>query len=257
MDRYDDFQQYCAAKHRIYQHCENAIINLDEGLSWEGALDQGVSKIGFTLNKPMKNTFGILREHLAFGDKALMPITEMKLQGQHHSQNALACLALGYAIGLPFDPMLDILKNFPGLSHRCEWVAEKKGVHWYNDSKATNVGAALAAIETLGKRPTGKMILILGGDAKNADLSSIKSAVIQYAAHVIVLGKDAPRFVELLAGSISLTLVNSLEEAVVKAAEIAEKNDIVLLSPACASLDMFKNYEHRGQVFVQAVEGLS
>jgi UDP-N-acetylmuramoylalanine--D-glutamate ligase len=194
--------------------------------------------------------------YLAFGEELLMPTQEMKLQGPHHNQNALACLALGYAIGLAFDPMLEILKEFSGLSHRCQLVAERKGIKWYNDSKATNVGAALAAIETLGASSGQKMILILGGDAKNADLSSLKPAVLKYASHVVLLGKDAPRFAELLGGQIPMSRVSSLEEAVEKASEIATKNEIVLLSPACASLDMFNNYEHRGQVFVEAVEHL-
>ncbi len=260
MDRYDTFELYCAAKRKIYQGCENAIINLDDPVSWAGALDNQSSQLSFTLKKPQKNEFGIIQKnnqsYLAFGETELMPTHEMKLHGQHHNQNALACLALGHAIGLDFPPMLQILREFSGLTHRCELIAEKKGVQWYNDSKATNVGAALAAIETLGQSTGRKMILILGGDAKNADLQDLKAPVLKYASHVLLLGKDAPRFVELLRGHLPLTMVSTLEEAVEKASEIASKNEIVLLSPACASLDMFTNYEHRGKVFVQAVEAL-
>lgn len=256
MDRYDTLEQYAQAKQRIYMNCENPIVNLDEPSSWE-AIRSGKNNIGFTLKKPGKNEFGIIENNLAFGDKILMPISKMKLQGQHHNQNALACLALGYAIHLSFEPMLQVLSEFSGLTHRCQLIAEKNGVQWYDDSKGTNVGASVAAIETLGQAQRGKMIVILGGLAKNADLSSLKPPILKYASHALLLGQDAPRFVELLADDFPFTLVDSLEAAVKKAAEIAQKNDIVLLSPACASFDMFSNYEHRGQVFVEAVEGLS
>lgn len=259
MDRYDTFEAYCEAKLKIYQGAEKAIINRDDPVCANVALDLKTQKLFFTLKKPDQNEFGMLADehsYLALGERCLMPVEQMKLQGLHHDQNALACLALGHAIGLPFAPMLDVLKEFSGLSHRCQLIAERNGIQWYNDSKATNVGAALAAIETLGQSSRRKIILILGGDAKNADLSALKPAVMKYASHVLLLGKDAPRFVELFAGQIPMTQVGGLEEAVEKASKMAKENEIVLLSPACASLDMFNNYEHRGQVFMQAVEHL-
>ncbi|WP_318186623.1 glutamate ligase domain-containing protein, partial [Pseudomonas fluorescens] len=161
------------------------------------------------------------------------------------------------AAGLPFEPMLAALREFAGLAHRCQWVREHNAVSWYDDSKATNVGAALAAIEGLGADIDGKLVLIAGGDGKGADFAALREPVARYCRAVVLLGRDAQRLGQALAGQVPQIYVNTLDEAVLQCAALAQPGDAVLLSPACASLDMFKNFEQRGQLFAQAVEGLA
>jgi UDP-N-acetylmuramoylalanine--D-glutamate ligase len=155
------------------------------------------------------------------------------------------------------DAMLSSLRSFTGLEHRCQWLREREGVSYYNDSKATNVGAALAAIEGLGADIPGKLVLIAGGDGKGADFSGLRTPVTAHCRAVVLLGRDAERLAQTLGDAVPLIRVTSLEEAVQRSAEVAQSGDAVLLSPACASLDMFKNYEERGRLFAQAVEGLA
>ena len=150
-------------------------------------------------------------------------------------------------------PMLLALQTFPGLEHRCQWLRTVQGVQWYNDSKATNVGAALAAIEGLGAGNAGKLVLIAGGDGKGADFTSLRAPVAQYCRAVVLLGRDAQQVADALAGTVKIEQVTTLQEAVLKAAQLAQEGDSVLLAPACARLDMFKNFEHRGELFAQAV----
>ena len=153
--------------------------------------------------------------------------------------------------------MLESLRNFGGLAHRCQWVRELNGVNYYDDSKATNVGAALAAIEGLGADIDGKLVLIAGGDGKGADFSALRAPVAEHCRAVVLLGRDAELLAEALGDSVALIRVRTLEEAVHKSAELAEPGDAVLLSPACASLDMFKNFEERGRLFAQAAGELA
>lgn len=194
---------------------------------------------------------------IVFNNEPLLPLDKLKIRGSHNWSNAMAALALGHAVGLPFEAMIEALVNFKGLPHRCEWVADKAGVVYYNDSKATNVGAALAAIDGLGRDVTGKLVLIAGGDGKGADFNSLKEPIKNYCRAVILLGKDAPLIEKILDTAIPRIYVSSIEQAVAEASKLAEKNDAVLLAPACASWDMFKNFEERGQLFAEAVKGLS
>jgi UDP-N-acetylmuramoylalanine--D-glutamate ligase len=159
-------------------------------------------------------------------------------------------------MGLPMEAMLATLRQFAGLAHRCQWVGTRQAVSYYDDSKATNVGAALAAIEGLGADITGKLVLIAGGDGKGADFSALQAPVGRFCRAVVLLGRDAELLADALGDAAPLIRVKTLEEAVARAAELAEAGDAVLLSPACASLDMFKNFEERGRLFAQAVEGL-
>jgi UDP-N-acetylmuramoylalanine--D-glutamate ligase len=186
-----------------------------------------------------------------------MPVRELKIRGAHNQSNALAALALGHAVGLPFAPMLEALREFTGLAHRCQWVRERNGVNWYDDSKATNVGAALAAIEGLGADIDGKLVLIAGGDGKGADFSALREPVARFCRAVVLLGRDAERLAQSLGEGVHQVRVKTLDEAVQQCAELAEPGDAVLLSPACASLDMFKNFEERGRLFARAAEGLA
>jgi UDP-N-acetylmuramoylalanine--D-glutamate ligase len=259
MDRYSGLPAYHQAKHRIFRGARQVVVNRDDRLS-RPLVGEDVPTWTFGLGKPDFKGFGLFEEkgekYLAFQFEALMPVRELKMRGAHNQSNALAALALGHAVGLPFRPMLDTLRRFTGLPHRCQWVGERAGVSYYDDSKATNVGAALAAIEGLGADIDGKLVLIAGGDGKGADFSALRAPVARYCRAVVLLGRDAPRLAEALGEAAVLIRVASLEEAVQRAAECAESGDAVLLSPACASLDMFKNFEERGRLFAAAVEAL-
>ena len=260
MDRYDGMAQYHLAKHRIFRGARQVVVNRDDALSRPLIADQ-VPCWTFGLGKPDFKRFGLIEEggekYLAFQFETLMPTAELKIRGAHNQSNALAALALGHAVGLPFEAMLDTLRNFAGLPHRCQWVRELRGVGYYDDSKATNVGAALAAIEGLGADIAGKLVLIAGGDGKGADFSALKAPVAKFCRAVVLLGRDAEQIAEALGDAAPLVRVKTLDEAVQRCAELAQGGDAVLLSPACASLDMFKNFEERGRLFARAVEGLS
>ena len=259
MDRYADLQAYHLAKHRIFRGARQVVINRDDALSRPLVADQ-LPCWTFGLGKPDFRGFGLVEENgekwLAFQFEPLMPARELKIRGAHNQANALAALALGHAVGLPFAPMLDTLKTFAGLPHRCQWVRERREVNYYDDSKATNVGAALAAIEGLGADIDGQLVLIAGGDGKGADFSSLRGPVAQHCRAVVLLGRDAGLIADALGDAVPQVRVASLDEAVQRCAELAEPGDAVLLSPACASLDMFKNFEERGRLFAAAVEAL-
>lgn len=260
MDRYADMQAYHLAKHRIFRGARQVVVNRGDALSRPLVADQ-LPCWSFGLNKPDFKAFGLIEEdgekYLAYQFEKLMPVRELKVRGAHNQANALAALALGHAVGLPFEPMLAALREFTGLAHRCQWVRELRGVAYYDDSKATNVGAALAAIEGLGADIDGKLVLIAGGDGKGADFSGLTAPVARYCRAVVLLGRDAELIAAALGDAVPLVRVKTLDEAVQRCAELAREGDAVLLSPACASLDMFKNFEERGRLFAQAAEGLS
>ncbi|WP_137818124.1 UDP-N-acetylmuramoyl-L-alanine--D-glutamate ligase [Pseudomonas sp. 2FG] len=261
MDRYSGLPAYHQAKHRIFRGARQVVVNRQDGLS-RPLIGEQVPCWTFGLNKPDFKGFGLIEEggekHLAFQFETLMPVRELKVRGAHNQANALAALALGHALGLPFAPMLQALRAFSGLAHRCQWLRERAGVSYYDDSKATNVGAALAAIEGLGADIVGKLVLVAGGDGKGADFSALRAPVGKHCRAVLLLGRDAQLLAAALDGEgVPLIHVKTLEEAVRKAAELTQAGDAVLLSPACASLDMFKNFEERGRLFAQAVEALS
>lgn len=258
MDRYETLVDYQMAKHRIYQHCETAVCYRDDPLT---DVKTTVSKkIYFTLGEPGEEEFGITRDetgaYLAFGNQKLIATTELPVIGGHYHANALASLAIGYGYGLPFEPMLRVLRDFKGLPHRCQFVREYHRVRWYNDSKGTNVGATQAAIEGLGREINGKLILIAGGIGKNADFRVLTPVIEQYSRHVVLIGRDANDMARAIDGKVDVTFAKSMDEAVALAATLALPGDAVLLSPACASFDMFKHFEHRGDVFMEIVERL-
>ena len=259
MDRYSGLPAYHQAKHRIFRGARQVVVNRDDRLSRPLVADD-LPTWTFGLGKPDFKGFGLFEEkgekYLAFQFDALMPVRELKMRGAHNQSNALAALALGHAVGLPFEPMLETLRQFVGLPHRCQWVGQRSDVSYYDDSKATNVGAALAAIEGLGADIDGKLVLIAGGDGKGADFSALRAPIARYCRAVVLLGRDAQRLAAALADATTLVHVATLGEAVQRAAECAEAGDAVLLSPACASLDMFKNFEERGRLFAAAVEAL-
>jgi UDP-N-acetylmuramoylalanine--D-glutamate ligase len=215
------------------------------------------NQIKFTLNEPEDNEFGLVEHNdgssaLYLGKQRLIAVDELSIKGSHNVQNALAALALGHAIGLPMVSMLNTLKEFKGLSHRTQLVATINGVDWINDSKATNVGATIAALVGL----PGKHVLIAGGDAKGADFSELTEVIAQHCRAVVLMGKDAAKIASIIPQGIPVEQVVDMQSAVLAAQVFSQPGDTVLLAPACASFDMFNGFEHRGDVFVAAVESL-
>ncbi len=257
LDRYEGMVEYADAKAGIYAGDGVMVINLDDPVV-AGMHRSGRRGIGFTLNKPQdEGQFGLL-EHdgqlwLARGSERLLPASRLRLAGRHNIANALAALALGTAVGLPMAAMLAVLPEFIGLAHRCQWVAQTHGVTWYNDSKATNVGASVAAIEGM----PGGVVLIAGGQAKGQDFAPLKEAVEQHCRAVVLIGEDAAQIQEALADCVPVTQAGNMADAVGQAKRMAEAGDSVLLSPACASFDMFSGFEERGRQFAAAVRRAS
>lgn len=256
LDRYDSLDSYVAAKARIYDQCEIAVVNRDDARVKRLAdLHESVS---FGLDAPVnEQDFGLLeqdgKEWFAKGSTPLMPVDEMKIPGRHNQCNALAALALGDQAGLSMSGMLSALRSFEGVEHRSQWVANLNEVDWYNDSKGTNVGATLAALSGM----SGKTVLIAGGQGKGSDFSPLKDVVARKARAVILMGEDAEKLADVLEDFPIKLFAQNMQEAVELAAREAKKGDNVLLSPACASFDMFRNFEERGEVFVQAVRRLA
>ena len=260
MDRYSGLPAYHLAKHRIFRGARQVVVNRQDALT-RPLMGEGQPCWTFGLSAPDFKAFGLREEHgekyLAFEVQTLMPVRELKVRGAHNQANALAALALGHAVGLPFDAMLSSLRTFTGLEHRCQWVRELDGVSYYNDSKATNVGAALAAIDGLGSDMDGKLVLIAGGDGKGADFSGLRDSVAKHCRAVVLMGRDAELIAAALGDAVPQIRVASLDDAVARSRSLAYSGDAVLLSPACASFDMFKNYEERGHLFARAVEALA
>lgn len=253
MDRYCGFDEYLFAKQKIYKNCEIAVINRDEPISYSG-IKLPKKIISFGLNESAD--FNICNNHINHANKNLLKINELQIKGLHQVSNALAALALGTAIGLPETAMINTLREFQGLEHRCQWVAKIDETNWYNDSKGTNVGASQAAIEGLGQEIQGKIILIAGGLGKDADFTPLQNPVKKYVRTVVLIGKDAPKIEAILKDYTQIIHADSMENAVLLAKQAAQPKDVVLLSPACASFDMFDNFEHRGDEFTKAVKKL-
>jgi len=255
LDRYASMADYARAKQVIYRHAQRRLVNLDDAAVTAMLAGQAPAG-GFTLGEPPAGCFGLGRREgqdwLMFGQQSLLAASELKIPGRHNRANALAALALGHAVGLPFEAMLAALRRFTGLPHRCQWVARIDGVDWYNDSKGTNVGATVAAVAGL-ERP---LVLIAGGEGKGADFSALRQSVSARARAVVLLGRDAPAIAAALEGCVRLVRVADMDEAVARARALARPGDAVLLSPACASFDMFEDYRQRGEAFVAAVEAL-
>ncbi len=254
MDRYPDLAAYVAAKARVFQGAGIQVLNREDAHSMSMRLP-GRRVVTFGLDTPSDEDLGMCDDELCHGDDMLMPITALPVTGLHNVMNALAALALTRAIGCPDDASLRGLIHFQGLPHRVEKVAVVNSVTYYDDSKGTNVGATEAALYGMGAQ---KVVVILGGEGKDQDFSPLKAAVEANARSVILIGRDAPLIREALrGGTVPMETVASLNEAVELAHRQALPGDAVLLSPACASFDMFRNYVHRAEVFIAAVQQLS
>ena len=257
LDRYADMDAYAAAKARIFQGDGAQVLNRDDARSLSMALP-GHKQVSFGLGAARGvHDWGIQRSGdelwLMQGQQRVLDAAELQVAGLHNVANALAALALCCAIELPLAPLLDALRRFKGLPHRVEAVAEINHVIYYDDSKGTNVGATVAALQGLGRA----VVLIAGGDGKGQDFAPLRAVVAQHARAVVLIGRDADKIAAALQGiNVALERALDLGAAVHQAALLARPGDAVLLSPACASFDMFRNYTHRAEVFVAAVHSL-
>lgn len=256
LDRYASLDDYAGAKRHIYTGAAVQVINRDDAAAAALASANG-AVISFGLNAPDGRNFGVLSTSdgawIVRGDQRWLPVDQLRLPGRHNLANALAALALGDAAGLDKQAMLTVLREFQGLPHRTQWVAEYQGVSWYNDSKATNIGATLAAVQGLD----GPLVLIAGGQGKGADFSQLAAGLAGRVKAVVLLGEAAGEIERALGATVASRRAGSMKEAVSQAAELAQAGDRVLLSPACASFDMFDNYQQRGAQFIQAVQELT
>lgn len=254
LDRYGTMEAYAASKQRIFAHCEVAVLNLDDARV--ASMTVSGKRIGFSLELDSAEYHLVRRADgpwLARGAQPLLALSAMRMAGLHNAANALAALALGAAAGLDDASMLAELREFAGLPHRAQWVADVRGVRYINDSKGTNIGATLAAVAGF----TGPLLMILGGEGKGQDFAPLAPAFRGKVRRALLIGKDAQRIAAALEGVCPLQFCDSLSAAVRAACENAQPGDTVLLSPACASLDMFRDYAQRGERFADAVRELA
>ncbi|NJD23976.1 MAG: UDP-N-acetylmuramoyl-L-alanine--D-glutamate ligase [Betaproteobacteria bacterium] len=255
LDRYDgSLANYAAAKSRIFQGKGAMVLNRDD--DWSMANGRcGRRMVTFGLSAPARNgDYGVADGAIWRGRERLVATAELQIAGLHNAANAMAALALCEAVGVAPERLLAPLKSFRGLPHRVEPVAEIGGIRFVDDSKGTNVGATLAAIEGLGC----KVAIVLGGDGKGQDFSPLRSALAAHGRAVALIGRDAPAIAAAIDGcGVPTAPCADMADAVRWLAGQARAGDCVLLSPACASLDMYRNYAHRAEVFVAAVKELS
>lgn len=255
LDWHESEKNYRNAKYRIFRNAAAAVISRNDP-----DIAKHVSKstriVSFGLDVPEDEHYGLREEEggefLARGEQLLLATSELALVGRHNQLNALAALAAGELMGLELPAMLQVLAEFPGLPHRMQLVARKRGVDFINDSKATNVGAAVAAVESID----GIIVLIAGGESKGGDFDDLSNAVSDRLRAAVLIGSDAERIADALADKALVVIANDIDDAVVQAAGYAESGDTVLLAPACASSDQFPNYMARGDAFAAAVQGL-
>jgi UDP-N-acetylmuramoylalanine--D-glutamate ligase len=255
MDRYESVSEYAAAKARIFQHCDAAVINLDDPLV-QAMPHRAPRVLSFTLRSDRGGDYYTLPlgddVALMHGGRQLLAMSEMKIAGLHNVANALASLAMCDALQLPQEPCVQALREFTGLPHRSQWIADVRGVRYVNDSKGTNVGATLAAVAGM----PGSLVLIAGGQGKGQDFTPLAAAFRGKVRHVVLLGQDAKLLAAALEGVASIEFAKDMDDAVQRAARAARSGETVLLSPACASLDMFRDYAHRGYMFAASVRRL-
>ena len=256
LDRHHSLEAYIAAKHRIYLHASHMVYNREDKITKPNCFDtQSMSSFGLT--PPVNQEWGLIEQenerYLAFGEFPIVAVSELKIKGRHNWANALAACALVYPLGIPFSVMREVLSTFSGLPHRSQWVRNLDDVDWINDSKGTNVGATQSAIAGIGNAISGKVVLIAGGQGKGADFGFLRDVVQRHVRTLVLLGQDADLLEAALSDLVPVKRLETLELAVQVARDAALPGDVVLLSPACASLDMFRDFNHRGEVFSDLV----
>ena len=255
LDRYESFADYRDAKLRIHRNSEVIVVNREEDIALQ--INKSARQLSFGLDQAPAGHFGVIEKegirHIAFGDETLISESNISLVGDVGLLNTQAMFAMGHSLGLPFDAMCSAARNFHGLAHRLQHIGCRNGVDWYDDSKATNVSATCVALNAID-RP---VVLIAGGLGKGGDFKSLADLAESKVRTAVLLGKDAEQIAAALEGRVPYTQVENMEQAVLYAADTAHPGDCVLLSPACASLDMYRNYKERGQAFRSAYNKLS
>ncbi|WP_101674532.1 UDP-N-acetylmuramoyl-L-alanine--D-glutamate ligase [Alloalcanivorax mobilis] len=254
LDRYSKFSDYLAAKQRIYDGCQVAVWNRDDLATRPQA--PAPREITFGTHPQADYRLDPQRHELLHNGERLLHLDELTLTGHHNAMNVLAVLAMSHALGFDRDTALATVKGFAGLPHRCQKIAEAGDVRWFNDSKATNVGATLAALTGIGEAVHGKVILIAGGQGKGQDFSPLAEPARQYLRAALLLGEDADKVADGLNG-VPCERVADMATAVKRAAQLARPGDAVLLSPACASFDMYSGYAERGDDFTARAREVS
>jgi UDP-N-acetylmuramoylalanine--D-glutamate ligase len=256
LDRHRSFEAYAEAKSRIFIGCEVAVVNRQDAET-ERNVRAAHRKVSFGLDPPLAGQYGLVKQGgedwLACGNERLLKVADLKVHGLHNAANALAALALADAAGIPRAASLAVLREFKGLRHRCEWVASIGGVDYINDSKGTNVGATLAALAGFPET----IVWLGGGQGKGQDFAPLKPVLAQKAHAAILFGQDAALIERALSGALPVYREADLAASVRRAHAVARRGDRVLLSPACASLDQFRNYEERGERFCALVRELA
>ncbi|MDX2217941.1 MAG: UDP-N-acetylmuramoyl-L-alanine--D-glutamate ligase [Burkholderiales bacterium] len=255
LDRYATMADYAAAKQRIFANAAAQVLNREDPASM-AMRAAGKRVLTFGLDHPRgADEFGLCtgKQALCADHDAFIGMEDLPLPGLHNAANAMAAVALCRALDLPLRELAGGLRDFKGLPHRTERVGEVGGVRWYDDSKGTNVGATVAALNGM----TQPVVLIAGGVGKDQDFSPLRDPVLAHARAVVLIGRDAPKIEAVLAGQgVALVHASSMEDAVRRSAQLAQPGDAVLLSPACASFDMFENYKQRGRIFAACVAAL-
>ncbi len=255
LDWHDDEHEYRDAKYRVYAECEAAVWNRGDDDAVRH-IPEDVQRLSFGLDVPPEGHYGIVtdegRKFLARGEQLLLSTDDIALVGAHNQANALAALAAGELIGLEIAAMLQVLHEFPGLPHRMQFVANIDGVDYINDSKATNVGAATASVESVD----GLVVLLAGGQGKGGDFKVLARSVHGFLRAAVLFGEDGPMIADALDGLVPVRRSDDLRAAVATARSLAERGDTVLLAPACASFDQYPNYQERGEDFCRIVQGM-
>ncbi|WP_338516229.1 UDP-N-acetylmuramoyl-L-alanine--D-glutamate ligase [Candidatus Legionella polyplacis] len=254
LDRHLDLFSYIDIKQRIYKNADYVLYNRDDYNTFPKNFFSCDKKYSFSLEKP--NSFrewGILTidniSYISNGSEILLNIEDINIKGRQNCQNALAACALATHVGIDKNSIITVLKSYSGLPYRCQWIYSSNGIRWINDSKSTNIGATISAILSVNPLVVGKIILIIGGDSKNADFSILCEYVRKYVRVIVTMGKDANKIKSVFLGIVPIYLVFSLKKAMLVAKSKAKFGDAILFSPACSSLDMFRDFNHRGEIF--------
>lgn len=261
LDRHQTLEAYVQAKQRVYHQAEVALFNRQDYYTKPfTAYDGDLHCLSFGYDAPSVGHWGLADQgngiFLAKGKESILSVDSLLIKGTQNWSNALAACALAQIAGIELQHQQEVLKTFPGLPHRCQWVKNLDGVEWINDSKGTNVGATASAIHGIGGSMQGKIVLIAGGQGKGADFSSLCQPVADYVRSIVLIGVDADKMETALASVAPISIASSLDEAVIIAKAQAKPGDVVLLSPACASQDMYRDFNHRGEHFATLVNGL-
>ncbi|MGP4973720.1 UDP-N-acetylmuramoyl-L-alanine--D-glutamate ligase [Psychrobacter alimentarius] len=273
LDRHGDMLGYHQAKHRIFQGAKSVVINREDALTRPLVADN-LPRVSTSIQAPDKGQYGLIidsegQTYLARGTERLLSADKLLIKGRHNLLNAQAALALGELAGLPLDSMLQTLQQFSGLDHRCQYVAKVADIDYFNDSKGTNIGSTIAAIQGLGEvyaPKDGKLLLILGGQGKGQQFGELTPFINQYVSHVLMIGEDAKMIEQHLRSAklsedVALYQCQTMENAFATVPQVTKSSlsqvQAVLLSPACASFDQYSGYAARGEHFIQLVNQLS